>query len=116
MKFKITRRELKENYRCVSVGYCDLQYLLRNCSPIAYNSGIYGWNYDVYTFDSTDIAICTGYRNMPGRSLEANGISCRDWDKKAQNIINKWQYYEVQKEELEKLLQEFLFVIEKEIF
>ena len=82
MKFKITKKELKENYRCVYVGYCDLQYLLRNCSPIAYNSGVYGWNYDVYTFEqySTNIAICTGYRLMPGKNLRDVGILCSDWN------------------------------------
>ena len=119
MKFKITRRELKENYRCVSVGYCELQYILRDCSPIAYNSGVYGWNYDVYTFEqySTNIAICTGYRGMPGKNLYTAGISCREWDKKAEEIILKYQWDDVDKgkEELEKLLKEFINKIEENI-
>lgn len=117
MKFKITRKELKENYRCVSVGYCDLQYLLYYCSPIAYNSGVYGWNYDVYTFEqySTNIAICTGYRGMPGKNLYTAGISCREWDKKAQDIISKYQCHDSDKgkKELEKLLKEFLDKLEE---
>lgn len=117
MKFKITRRELKENYRCVAAGYCDLQYLLRYCSPIAYNSGKYGWNYDVYTFEqySTNIAICTGYRGMPGKNLYTNGISCREWEQKAQDIISKYQWHDSDrgKKELEKLLKEFLDKLEE---
>jgi len=36
-------------------------------SPIAYTSGVYGWNFDCY--DVSDIwpstCICTGYRGMP---------------------------------------------------
>lgn len=117
MKFKITRKELKENYRVVNVPYCELQYLLRNCSPVAYNSGVYGWNYDVYTFErySTDIAICTGYCLMPGKNLYTAGISCREWDKKAEEIILKYQWDDVDKgkEELEKLLKEFINKIEE---
>lgn len=117
MKFKITRRELTENYRVVSVPFCELQHLLRYCSPIAYNSGIYGWNYDVYTFlqYGTNIAICTGYRNMPGKSLNTMGINCKEWDQKAKDIIAKcqWQYYEKEKKELEKLLKEFLDKLEE---
>lgn len=117
MKFKITRRELKENYRCVAVGYGDLQYLLHYCSPIAYNSGIYGWNYDVYTFGQyyTNIAICTGYRGMPGKNLYETGISCREWDQKAHDIMSKYQWYDSDKEkkELEKLLKEFLDKLEE---
>lgn len=120
MKFKVTRKEIKENYRCVSVGYCDLQYLLRYLSPIAYNSGVYGWNFDVYTFEqySTNIAICTGYRGMPGKNLYKTGISCQEWNQKAQDIISKYQWteHEKVKEELEKLLKEFLALIEEKLF
>ena len=116
MKFKVTSKALKSGYRCVSAGYCELQYILRDCFPVAYNSGVYGWNYDVYTFErySTDIAICTGYWGMPGKNLYTAGISCREWDKKAEEIILKYQLDDVEgKEELEKLLKEFINKIEE---
>lgn len=69
MKFKTTTKSLREsasNLRCA--GYCDLQSLLRNHSPIAYTCGVYGWNYDIY--EVYGLTICTGYRGMPGKRLE----------------------------------------------
>ena len=116
MKFKVTRRELKENYRCVSVGYCDLQYLLRYCSPIAYNSGVYGWNYDVYTFEqySTNIAICTGYRNCPGIPVTRE-IYCK-YEEAAKEIIYGDTPYQKVKEKLDDLIRGFLDEVEKKYF
>ena len=49
MKYKTTAKALRDgacNLR--SAGYCDLQYLLTNHSPVAYTCGVYGWNFDVY--------------------------------------------------------------------
>ena len=53
-------------YRC---GYCDLQYIMTYEDPTYYNSGVYGWNCDVYTDFKRNIAITTGYRNMAGRRI-----------------------------------------------
>lgn len=53
-------------YRC---GYCDLQYIMRYEEPMYYNSGVYGWNCDVYCDFKNDVAITTGYRNMAGRVI-----------------------------------------------
>ena len=69
MKYKTTAKALREgacNLR--SAGYCDLQYLLTNHSPVAYTCGVYGWNFDVY--EVYGLTICTGYRGMPGERLE----------------------------------------------
>lgn len=116
MKFKITRRELKENYRCVAVGYCDLQYLLHYCSPIAYNSGVYGWNYDVYTFEqySTNIAICEGYRGYPGIPIDYN-IYIK-YEAKAKEIIYGDSPCQLQKANLNHLIRDFLDEIEEKYF
>lgn len=103
MKYKTTRKAIVNgsvNVRCA--GYCDLAYLLRNHSPIAYTCGVYGWNFDV--FEVYGVTICTGYRNMPGKRLD--GI--REYEKKAREIWDNYNTpYETQKEETEKLLQEF---------
>lgn len=70
--------------------------------PIAYTCGVYGWNFDV--FEVYGVTICTGYRNMPGKRLD--GI--REYEKKAREIWDNYNTpYETQKEETEKLLQEF---------
>lgn len=103
MKVKTTRKAVVNgsvNVRCA--GYCDLQFLLNNHSPIAYTCGVYGWNFDVY--EVYGLTICTGYRGMPGARLD--GI--REYEKKAREIWENYNTpYETQKEETEKLLQEF---------
>ena len=74
-------------YRC---GYCDLQYIMRYEEPNYYNSGVYGWNCDVYCDFKRDIAITTGYRNMAGKMIPDEIIEkyskiakeiCEDWSK-----------------------------------
>lgn len=104
MKYKTTRKAVVNGSVNVrSAGYCDLSYLLRNHSPIAYTCGVYGWNFDV--FEVYGVTICTGYRNMPGARLE--GI--REYEEKAAAIWsweNKTPFEEKQRQ-VEKLLQEF---------
>lgn len=108
MKFKTTRNEILRNYENVKMcGYYDLQFLLRNHEPIAYTSGIYGWNYDVYNVYG--LTICTGYRSMPGERLEHIG----EYEEKADAVCRDYNNYkgaggyERQCEEIEKLLKEF---------
>lgn len=68
MKFKTTAKAVKENYATIlRVGYCELQRLLRDENPVAYSAGTYGWNFDLY--DVSGVAICTGYRGMPGADV-----------------------------------------------
>lgn len=67
MKLKITDRELsRERYVFIS-GYCDLEYLLKYESPIAYACGIYGWRYDVYKVNN--VYITTGYSSPRGCNM-----------------------------------------------
>lgn len=56
--YKAIRKEYGKNI--LSVGYCDLQYLLRYEKPFAYSAGVYGWNCDYY--DIGGVCISTGYR------------------------------------------------------
>lgn len=104
MKVKTTRKAVVNgsiNVKCA--GYCDLQYLLNNHSPIAYTCGVYGWNFDVY--EVYGVTICTGYRNMPGARLKAIG----EYEEKARKILS-WENnapYDEKREQVEKLLQEF---------
>lgn len=103
MKYKTTRKAIVAmSPRLVSAGYCDLQCLLRNHAPIAYTSGVYGWNYDVYNVYG--LTICTGYRGMPGPT--AKGI--REYKKRAREIVDAhWADWKKQDEAIEALLIEF---------
>lgn len=61
---KITRNDInKENM--VALSYCQCQHTLNFFGEhfkVGYNSGIYGWNYDLYRIHGVDIV--TGY-NVP---------------------------------------------------
>lgn len=106
MKIKATRKSIVEtSTRVVSAGYCDLQNLLAAHSPIAYNAGIYGWNFDAYEIDG--VTICTGYQNMPGR--RANNI--HEYDSRAREIWsweNTAMTYDEKRAAVEELLHEFV--------
>ena len=58
----------------LATGYCGLQRLLKLFNRDGYNRGIYGWNYDVYTFliNGYVISITTGYRGMPGKYISSD--------------------------------------------
>lgn len=61
MKYKTTKKEVKSNYRnIIRLGAVELYYLLKFTEPVAYTSGVYGWNADIY--DLGNVAIVTGYR------------------------------------------------------
>ena len=103
MKIKTTRKAIVEqSYKIISIGYCDACYLLKYHAPIAYTSGIYGWNFDVYDIDG--VTICTGYRNMPG-TLEKNVY---EYNKKAKEVVHGTEPEAVKKQAVEDLLHEFI--------
>lgn len=81
MKFKSTKKEIMANYvNVIKIGYCDLQYLLMYKSPIAYTSGVYGWNADVYDLGGGN-AIVTGDR--PFGNIRPNREIIEKYEKKA---------------------------------
>ena len=70
-KTKTTIKAIRNNWSKVYMcGYCDLQYIMKYNEPAFYNSGIYGWNCDVYVDYARDIAITTGYREMIGKRID----------------------------------------------
>ncbi len=105
MSFKTTRKSIVNSTASkdlLSVGYCGLDTLLQNHSPIAYTSGVYGWNFDVYeVYGKT---ICTGYRGMPGR--KANNEAA--YEEKARAISDNYDLsWEERWDGIELLLKEF---------
>lgn len=77
--------------------------------PTYYNSGIYGWNCDIYCDYKRDIAITTGYRNMTGKRIPSELIE--KYTAEAKKILeNMWakpydEYAEIA-ENREKFLNE----------
>lgn len=85
MKFKTSQREIMSSYQdVIEVTYCGLQHLLRSIDPVAYTSGTYGWNADVYDIDGT--AIVTG--NRPFGNIVPPYELVREYDEKAREIYN----------------------------
>jgi hypothetical protein len=105
MKFKTTRKAVKANSRIIlKVGYCDLQSLLKFEEPIAYTSGVYGWNADIYKLDG--LTIVTGYR--PFGNYENYNL-VHEYEQKARKIATGYQVdWETRKNEISKLLDEFV--------
>ena len=103
MKIKTTAKAVKASQNLVSAPYAALQNLLKGHEPIAYTSGVYGWNFDVYEVEGLTIA--TGYRNMPGRL--ANNY--REYEEKARAIWSDYATpYEERKSAVDQLLSEFV--------
>ena len=109
MKTHIAIKFIRQNYsKKFYCGYCDLQHIMYYTEPTFYNSGVYGWNCDIYTNATRDIAITTGYRNMTGQRIPDELIKKYDSTAKEtmKNAINKT--YEEVKKELEQNKENFL--------
>ena len=113
MKYKTTKRAVMDGYGFViSVGYTDLQHLLHYKSPVAYTSGQYGWNADVYDFGN--IAICTGYRPFGNISSNKYGVN-RMVDNAAKEVLDTRELSHVDKaKRLDDLLDGYVNYIVKQ--
>lgn len=97
MRVKVTKKEIMKNFKCFSVGYCDLQTLLNIADPQFYTAGVYGWSADVYIFGN--IAIVTGYKPFGKqidfdiiRKFEDNAIKNREKrDELLKELVNNLQ-------------------------
>lgn len=106
MKFRTTRKEINRNFdKVISVGYCELQYLLYFDSPIAYTANKYGWQADIYNIENN--AIVTGY--APFGNIQPRYTLCRRYDDMARDIIyNSSLTSENQREQITALKREFI--------
>lgn len=113
MKYKTTKRAVMDGYGFViSVGYADLQELLCCKSPVAYTSGQYGWNADIYDFGN--IAICTGYRPFGNISSSNYGIN-RMFDKMAEEVYMDCNLsYDDKAKRLDDLLDKYVKYVVKQ--
>lgn len=105
---KITRNEINKN-NMVALGYCQCQMILNlfgtDCK-VGYNSGVYGWNYDLYSINGVDIV--TGY-NVP-----YNQYSNKSLKNKLVELENRVREEKYNEENYKKFKKEF-FEIFKEV-
>lgn len=109
MRIKVSAKQIKQNYYCIAVGYCQLQHLLTYAHTSYYTTGIYGWNFDAYTFEykGNNVAICTGYRGMQGVRVDYDVE--QEFEKRAESILAD-DIMGTKKERLESLIMEFIAV------
>lgn len=88
MKMKITQKQMRQLPHLYRVGYCGAQSLLSGLAPVAYTTGVYGWNCDVYALPS-GVHICTGYRGLAGDNIP----DLDKWERAARDIVTAdyWQ-------------------------
>lgn len=111
MKFKTTAKYIRSVYgnNAIQLGYCEACHLLRSHEPIAYTSGVYGWNFDLYYIEG--VAICTGYRGMCG---SRPAVPVTEYEKAASAIWGDYSRpYEERAAEVEKLVYEWLTACEE---
>lgn len=108
MKVKVTKKEILESYcQVISVGYCDLWYLLKGKDPNFYTCGVYGWNADIYDLGN-GIALVTGYRPFGNIKASFNRLTTK-YNEKAREIWHNGDIpYDKQKKKVEKLLDKFV--------
>lgn len=100
----ITRATINQLYdKVFRARYCDLQNIFWNTSRRAYNSGVYGWNFDLYTeySNGVSIAFTTGYRNMTGDRIPSDIL--QKYDTIARAILDDYKKpYDERCKELDK--------------
>jgi hypothetical protein len=108
MKFKTTKKDMKNNYnRIISIGYADAQYLLSHENAIAYSTRTEGWACDYYDIDG--VLISTGYSPLTEKNAKDNYTLTREYNEKARDINSNYGLsYEDQKAQTKALLSEFV--------
>lgn len=89
MKIQSSMKVTKNFSHVFRCGYCDLQNILPRSvfDPVYYNTGVYGWNNDMYVDYHHDAIITTGYRNMRGTCIPQKAL---DFYNDRALRISKW--------------------------
>ena len=103
MKVKITKKAVYATHkRTFATGACELHSLFSFINPYAYNSGVYGWNCDVYSYGV--FAITTGYRAF-GYRLPRELV--KSYETRANEILKTISNWETKKAQIMELLEQF---------
>lgn len=107
-KIKVTARAIRNAYpKIITIGYCDMYYLLRYFTPAYYTCGVNGWNCDIYIIDDNTV-IATGYRPVKG-NLHNYELVKKYNDKAHEELYGSWDIdYQAQKQIARQLLDEFV--------
>lgn len=105
MKFKTTQREIKRGYsNIIAIGYCNAQFLLNCCDPVAYTSRREGWGSDIYTFGS--VAISTGY--APFGNIRPKYDTVKKYEDQARKVVCNTSDFDKRQKALASLIEDFI--------
>ena len=110
MKLQTTKTNIRNNFHTVlTVGYCELEYLLNHSNAFAYSAGVYGWACDYYTPSDKFRGVCiaTGYNvdRLGGKRVSYELV--KEYEQKACEMVN--DYSQINKREaLNNLIDEFI--------
>jgi hypothetical protein len=112
-KVKIRKKEVKKNPWIISVGYCDMQHLLRYYNPIAYSTRREGWACDYYDInhnkEHNNIIISTGYAPVDNKNTKFDYKVLREYENKAKSITYDNNIgWDEQKRLINELLNDFI--------
>lgn len=111
MKFKTTKKAMRENNHILSVGNGEIQHLLAYESPIAYSTRAEGWACDYYELSTSDgrcLVVSSGYATINSKNASMDYARMRQYDEQARAIKNDWgKSYETKTQQMKKLLQQF---------
>jgi hypothetical protein len=109
MKTKITKKQINDSGMSF-IG--DIQTLLQYQKPQYFNCGVYGWNWDCYTFYTTGhkvYFVLNGYRNFPSNRVYPGFDFVRGYEEQARAIQKDFSLsYDEKKEKTNAVLKEFL--------
>ncbi len=84
-KQRTTIKYIKQSFKkIIEVGYCKLQFFLKNQKPEYYTAGVYGWNADVYIFKG--IALVTGYRPFGNIKIKSDILDVIETKSQTNNL------------------------------
>ena len=110
MKLQTTKTNIKNNFCTVlTVGYCELQYLLNYCNAFAYSAGLYGWVCDYYKPSTkySGVCIATGYNTdrLGGKRVSYELV--KEYEQKARELVLDYSQND-KREALSILIDEFI--------
>ena len=106
-KIKATKKEMRDNYFIIGIGYCQAQYLLRYQNAVAYSARTEGWACDYYDIDN--VIISTGYSPLKSKNVVCNYELIKKYEAKASKIENDYSIdFKARKQRVNKLLKKFI--------
>ena len=106
-KYRVAKKEIRQNNVIIGVGFCHLQNLLNYENAFAYSDRPEGWSCDYYNIDN--VIISTGYSPLKNKNASINYDMLKKYDNKALDITCDYSIpYEKSVLKVKRLLKKFI--------